>query len=308
MGLIIIILAINLVLGFLFYRQTRQLKHSITQLRRFAKKLDRNEMIDEEQEKQGFPDGELGEISRYIVHIYQQNRQAQEDQARLKRQLTQNISHELKTPVASIQGYIETLIDNPTIDEQQRLQFLQRAHAQSIRLVKLINDISAIHRMDDEAGLQSLHKENVCIADMLNQIIQESSLELDEKGMTFANQLSADVIVRGDYSLLYSIFRNLTDNALTYAGKGADILVRCRTENAYYHFVFSDSGVGLSPEHLPHIFERFYRVDKGRSRKLGGTGLGLAIVKNAVVLHGGQIHATVGENGGLAFHFTLKRQ
>ena len=112
----------------------------------------------------------------------------------------------------------------------------------------------------------------------------------------------------GNSSLLYSIFRNLTDNAIAYAGVGIQITINCfREDEKFYYFSFSDTGVGVSEEHLNRLFERFYRVDKGRSRKLGGTGLGLAIVKNAVLFHGGTIFAKNIPGGGLEFVFTLQK-
>lgn len=302
-----VILTASLIMALIFYLHIIRQQKSITQLRRFAKKADRNETFNLEEETSAFPEGELGEISRHIVRLYQHLKQSQEDQIRLKRQLTQNISHELKTPVSSIQGYIETLINNPQIDEEKRQLFLQRCHAQTERLTNLLNEISILNRMDDEVGNQIINQENVGISRLMNDIAQEVNLQLEEQGMTLANQLSEDIIVKGDPSLLYSIFRNLTDNAIAYAGKGTTITVRATKDDSFYHFTFADNGVGIAPEHLTRIFERFYRIDKGRSRKLGGTGLGLAIVKNAVILHGGNISATCGKNGGLVFFFTLRR-
>ena len=131
--------------------------------------------------------------------------------------------------------------------------------------------------------------------------------------MTFCNQLPERVTVHGNRSLLYSVFRNLTDNAINYAGENTTITLRAELDEddsiaglpQRWRFTFSDNGIGVSPEHLPRLFERFYRVDKGRSRKMGGTGLGLAIVKNAVLLHGGTISVDNNPNGGLCFHFTL---
>lgn len=302
-----VILVASLIMALVFYLHIIRQRKSITQLRRFAKKADRNEPFDLEEEISAFPKGELGEISQHIVRLYLHLKQSKEDQIRLKRQLTQNISHELKTPISSIQGYLETIIENPDIDAEKRQQFLQRCHAQSLRLTSLLNDISALNRMDDEVGLRAISQESVSISNLVNGIIQEVSLQLEEHGMSMGNQLSEDIIVRGDASLLYSIFRNLTDNAIAYAGKDTTITIRATKDEAFYHFTFADNGIGIAPEHLPRIFERFYRIDKGRSRKLGGTGLGLAIVKNAVVLHGGNISAKCAPQGGLVFHFTLKR-
>ena len=113
--------------------------------------------------------------------------------------------------------------------------------------------------------------------------------------------------MKGNRSLLYSIFRNLTDNALAYAGEGTTISLSANEQGNKWHFIFSDNGQGVPPEHLARLFERFYRVDKGRSRKMGGTGLGLAIVKNAVLLHGGTIRVSNLPEGGLKFEFTIKK-
>lgn len=302
-----IILVASLIMALVFYLHIVRQRKSITQLRRFAKKADRNDPFDLDEEISAFPQGELGEISQHIVRLYLHLKQSQEDQSRLKRQLTQNISHELKTPTSSIQGYLETILENPDMPAEKLQQFLQRCHAQSQRLTHLLNDISALNRMDDEVGLHAISQEHVGISGLMNGITQEVALQLEERHMTIANQLSDNIIIRGDASLLYSIFRNLTDNAIAYAGEGTTITISATHDETFYHFTFADNGVGMAPEHLPRIFERFYRIDKGRSRKLGGTGLGLAIVKNAIVLHGGTISARCAENGGLVFHFTLKR-
>ena len=123
--------------------------------------------------------------------------------------------------------------------------------------------------------------------------------------MTFKNCLPQDICIQGNWQLLYSIFRNLTDNAINYAGPGTTIMLSAKQEEKGWHFVFSDNGAGVAPVHLPRLFERFYRIDKSRSRQIGGTGLGLAIVKNAVLLHGGQISVSNNPQGGLRFDFTL---
>ena len=132
---------------------------------------------------------------------------------------------------------------------------------------------------------------------------------MEEKKITARNLLPDNISIQGNSSLLYSIFRNLTDNAIAYAGTNISITVSCfRQDEQFYYFSFADTGIGIGAEHLGRIFERFYRVDKGRSRKLGGTGLGLAIVKNAVLLHGGTIFAKNNPEGGLEFIFSLAKE
>ena len=235
------------------------------------------------------------------------NREQTLRQTMIRRELTQNISHELKTPVASILGYIDTLIANPDISETTRAQFLERSREQAQRLTSLLKDLSTLNQMDYARDV--LEWQPVNITALLNDLKQEMSLTLEQHQMQFSLQLNvmSDIIVVGNSSLLYSIFRNLLDNAINYAGKGSSVIVSATEQADHWLFSFSDNGVGVQQEHLPRLFERFYRVDKGRSRQMGGTGLGLAIVKNAVNIHGGNISVSTSNSGGLCFEFTLCR-
>lgn len=228
----------------------------------------------------------------------------QEEESRMKRQLTQNVSHELKTPVSSIQGYLETILSNPDLSPDKRQFFLERCYSQSTRLTGLLRDISVLNRLDEASEMFDLTEVN--ITKLIAEIQKECSQDMEEKHITSEIILPGDPTVFGNNSLLYSIFRNLYDNAIAYAGENIRITVNCYKEDPkYYYFSFSDNGVGIPEEHINRIFERFYRVDKGRSRKIGGTGLGLSIVKNGVNFHKGQISAkTVRENGVYFFlHF-----
>ncbi|MBQ3243896.1 MAG: two-component sensor histidine kinase [Bacteroidaceae bacterium] len=233
---------------------------------------------------------------------------AAEEQTRIKRQLTQNIAHEFKTPVCGIQGYLETILQNypDNMSEDQMLHFLERCYSQSNRLNTLVQDISQLNEMTGTA--QRINKETVDLSKLVANIVQETGDKLAASEMSVENNLPDNLVINADPSMLYSIFRNLIDNAIAYAGKGTVIKISCfRADEQYYYFTFADNGTGVPDEHLSRIFERFYRVDKGRSRKLGGTGLGLAIVKNAVALHGGTISARNAQGGGLEFVFKLQR-
>lgn len=229
------------------------------------------------------------------------------EQARLKKQLTQNIAHELKTPVSSIQGYLETIVNNPELPREKIDTFLARSYAQSNRLTCLLRDISTLTRMEEAPNMAD--KEALNISLIVQNILNEVALQLEEKQITVRNLLPQKLMIQGNQSMIYSIFRNLTDNAIAYAGTNLQITINCfRQGEKYYYFSFADTGCGVASEHLGRLFERFYRVDKGRSRKLGGTGLGLAIVKNAVILHGGNIFAKDNPEGGLEFIFTLAKE
>ena len=150
-----------------------------------------------------------------------------------------------------------------------------------------------------------LRMERTDISALVADIVSETALAVKQRQMTLHNLLPQDIIVQGDPLLLYSIFRNLVDNAINYAGTGTTVEISATHQSNSWLFTFSDNGIGIPAEHLPRIFERFYRSDKGRSREMGGTGLGLSIVKNAVMLHGGHITVSSPAGGGLVFEFTL---
>lgn len=233
------------------------------------------------------------------------SKEQKERQDKMRRELTQNIAHELKTPVASILGYTDTILDSADISEETKLQFIKRANAQARRLSSLLQDLSTLNKMEYASHL--LQKERVDISTLVADTILESEPALSARQMTVINCLPEDIPVEGNWQLLYSIFRNLIDNAINYAGRNTTIKISAEQLSDKWHFTFSDNGAGVPKEHLSRIFERFYRVDKGRSREMGGTGLGLSIVKNAVLLHGGQITVKNGNEGGLCFDFTLRK-
>jgi len=242
-----------------------------------------------------------------------------EEQARMKRQLSENIAHELKTPVSSINGYLETVMENSQSLPPERLHhFIERCYAQSLRLLHLVDDISTLNRLSAAAERQddgetkpnavATMAEETDLAAIIQNVLQDTAGEMEAQVIKAECQLPPSMPIHGEMSTLYSIFRNLTDNAIAYAGPGTVITIRLLRQNqTFYYFSFADNGVGVEEEHLPRLFDRFYRVDKGRSRKLGGTGLGLAIVKNAVTLYGGSITAKRCQPHGLEFMFSLRR-
>ena len=233
------------------------------------------------------------------------SREQAEKENRMRRELTQNIAHELKTPVASILGYTETIMQSPDIAENVKKQFITRTNEQARRLTTLLHDISTLNRMDYAKDMIPMERVDVSV--LLSDIMEETSFAMESRQMTIKNYLPQNIIIHGSSSLLYSIFRNLTDNSINYAGNGTTIEINATQQSDHWRFTFKDNGIGIPSEHLSRIFERFYRIDKGRSRDMGGTGLGLSIVKNAVLLHGGNIEVSTPETGGLMFEFTLKK-
>lgn len=232
-------------------------------------------------------------------------REQDETRNDMRRQMTQNLSHELKTPVASIMGFTETILDNPQLDERQRHEFVRRTHAQAQRLSHLLQDISTLNRIDYAPS--QLEHAPVDVSQVVGDILFESLPTCRQHLIEVHNELPGILVINGNQELLYSIFRNLMDNALNYAGDGAIVSIGATEGIRHWHFTFSDTGHGVANEHLAHLFERFYRVDKGRSRAMGGTGLGLAIVKNAVFYHRGTVKAMKNQSGGLTIEFSLHK-
>ncbi len=232
--------------------------------------------------------------------------EAEQEKSRLKRQLTNNINHELKTPVASMQVCLETLLSGINLSEDKKMELIERCYANNERLRRLLNDVSLITRLED--GSQLISKEPVVINHIINEIADELGIMPEEERMTLNIDFNEQVVIDGNTSLIGSVFRNLTENAIAYSGGKNIYISLIKNNDAECYIRFEDDGRGVDEEQLPRLFERFYRVDKGRSRQKGGTGLGLAIIKNAVLLHGGKIHASSGEGEGLCFKFTLKKK
>lgn len=229
--------------------------------------------------------------------------EAEQERNRLKRQLTNNINHELKTPVASIQICLETLLSGISLSEEKRQELIERCYANNDRLRRLLNDVSLITRMEDGSAL--IGKERVVINDIIDEVAKELEMLPEDERLLLHTDFGDEVIIEGNQSLIGSIFRNLTENAIAYS-EGRNIYISLLENNEKLCRIrFEDDGKGVEQKHLSHLFERFYRVDKGRSRQKGGTGLGLAIVKHAVQFHGGTITVINRPNGGLRFEFTM---
>ena len=311
-----VMISISLAMSVLAYFATRRLGKNMERLNRFAAKAEKGEVFDE---KEPFPNDELGSISNHIVQLYGQWQQTikdrdlaheaalreEQEKIRIKRQLSNNINHELKTPVASIGVCLETLLSGITLNEEKRQELIERCYSNYERLRRLLNEVSLITRMEDGSAL--IGKENVVINDMLAEIAEELEIMPEDERMLLHTEFNEEVVIEGNLSLIGSIFRNLTENAIAYS-EGKNIFITLLANNESECCIrFEDDGKGVEPEQLSRLFERFYRVDKGRSRQLGGTGLGLSIVKHAVQFHGGTIAASIRPGGGLRFEFSLRK-
>ena len=312
-----ILIAICIAMNIVGYFVTRRLGRNIERLNRFAAKAEKGESFDEAEQ---FSSDELGSISNHIVKLYGQWQQTikdrdlahesalrqEQEKIRIKRQLTNNINHELKTPVASIQVCLETLLSGIDISDEKRQELIERCYTHNERLRKLLGEVSLITRMED--GSQLISREPVDINNIIDDIGDELEIMPEEERFTLHIDFDEQVVVNGNPSLIGSIFRNLTENTLAYSG-GKNIYISLAENNDdYCRILFEDDGCGVDDKQLSRLFERFYRVDKGRSRQMGGTGLGLSIVKHAVQFHGGIITVENRPTGGLRFDFTLNKK
>lgn len=231
----------------------------------------------------------------------------QERNRQLKQEMTSNIAHELKTPVSSILGFLEILLGDKPVEEAKRRYFLQRCMSQAERLSALIRDVSLINKMEEANDLFPL--EAADITNAADTAISELNDKAAEKRIAILNDLPLSLPITGNKSLLYTIFRNLIENSIAYAGENATIGIECHkpADETFFYIHFYDTGIGVESQYLAKLFDRFLRIDEGRSRKNGGSGLGLSIVKHAVLFHGGEIYAKNREQGGLEFFFSISK-
>jgi two-component system phosphate regulon sensor histidine kinase PhoR len=224
----------------------------------------------------------------------------------LKQHLTSNIAHELKTPVTSMKGYLETILNSKDLPAEKQRHFIERAFLQSERLTDLLNDISLLNNIEDAGDLFEFKE--VKVRELIDEVIENRKMRLDEQNIKSIIDVQDDISIVGNDSLLNSVFQNLIENTIKYAGENVKIIIRnYHTDEKNYYFSYVDTGIGIPEEHQARIFERFYRIEEGRSRQTGGTGLGLSIVKNAILLHKGEIKVHNRPEGGIEFLFSLPK-
>jgi signal transduction histidine kinase len=249
----------------------------------------------------------LQDLASSLEQSRQQIIQEQQRNRQLKQEMTSNIAHELKTPVSSIRGYLEILLGDKPVEESKKQFFLERCYSQTLRLSDLINDVSVINKLEESSDL--FPKEEISVAEIADEAVLELEEQCRSHSIVVHNELPRQMIVIGNHSLIYSIFRNLLDNSIAYAGDGIEVGIDCyKKDDEKYYIRFYDTGAGVDSSYLPKLFDRFLRIDEGRSRKSGGTGLGLSIVKHAVLFHGGDIYVRNRDGGGLEFFFSLKKK
>jgi two-component system phosphate regulon sensor histidine kinase PhoR len=222
----------------------------------------------------------------------------------VRRHFVANVSHELRTPITAIRGFIETLREGAVDDPERAARFLQIVSDQAQRLSKIIEDLLALSRIEQESDQEAVSRVRTCLADVLHAAARDCEVQAAERNVAVQIDCPDSLTASVSPHLLEQAVANLLDNAIKYSDEGAGVEVRARTEEGDVLIDVRDRGCGIPPEHLPRIFERFYCVDKARSRKLGGTGLGLAIVKHIARAHAGSL--SVESQPGVGSTFTIR--
>lgn len=262
------------------------------------------------KEKADLNEDVVNEVSRE-VKSWEQNRTDEIAQLKkletFRKEFLGNVSHELKTPIFNIQGYIHTLLDGAMHDEEVNVQYLQRAARSAERLGLIVEDLEAISKL--ESGELILDQRTFDINELVKDVYDSSELKAREKNILLAFKKGSDkpVYVYGDKERIRQVIVNLVVNSIKYGREGGSTTTGFYDMDENVLVEITDTGIGIEASHLPRVFERFYRVDKSRSREAGGTGLGLAIVKHIIEAHKQTINVRSSYGVGTTFTFTLKK-
>jgi two-component system phosphate regulon sensor histidine kinase PhoR len=217
-----------------------------------------------------------------------------------------NVSHELKTPLTSIKGFLETLLEGAIDDKEHSRNFLEIIQGHASRLDALVSDLLDLSYLESEA--KNIAKEKVKLRDLADEVLTGFKAQLKKKAILVKNDLPADLSLSVDRQRIGQVFTNLIDNAIKFNQQSGSIMIYSQELEGKVKIIIEDTGIGIPPKDISRIFERFYRVDKARSRALGGTGLGLSIVKHIVELHAGSVGVESTEGLGSKFWFSLPKR
>ena len=258
------------------------------------------------------PEDALETVNREVVNwaeTKQKEIQSLRDQEIYRKEFLGNVSHELKTPIFNIQGYIHTLLDGGLEDEEINRKFLKRADKSVERMISIVEDLEVIAKL--ESGRMELNLEKVNIVELAKEVMEMEEMKAEKRDMTImlAPKFDKPFYVTADGDRIKQVFTNLMDNSIKYGKSGGPIRLRFYALDQHILCEVADDGPGISEEHVPRLFERFYRVDKARDRNAGGTGLGLSIVKHIIDAHDQTINVRTqtGAESGTTFSFTLAK-
>ena len=250
---------------------------------------------------------ELRQIAASINRLAERASKDIEEMQRLERvrsEFIANVSHELRTPIFSVQGYLETLLDGAMDDPNVSMQFLEKAYQNAMRLNVLLNDLIDISRI--ESGELKFSFRYFDINELIHELVQTMQIRAEQRSVHVDLQLTSSAVVYGDKERLSQVLTNLIDNAIKYNVEGGAVIITTSSTTKGITVSVRDTGIGIPAEHLERIFERFYRVDKDRSRAVGGTGLGLAIVKHILEAHDAEPGISSESGNGTCIEFTLR--
>jgi len=298
----VVVFVLGILSSVLVYLGSKTVCRNIYALRDFSEAISSNQMPTD-VDSLGFSNDELGDVSRKLLMLYREKLHAEYEKIHHERLIGINIRHELNTPISIIKGYLDTILSDPDMSQELKQKFLVRAQQSTDRLVGLIRDVNMVMRLqENKATLDcepiNMHKIAVKLSEDINQGNAAN-------GMRFDFYVPENCVVTGHQALLVNALLNLTYNAAKHSG-GTRIYLRwLGTEKGKEVFSFADNGVGVEEQHIGRLFDMFYRVDTGRSRKSGGSGLGLPLVNRSITAMGGSIKAQNAATGGLEFIIAL---
>jgi|SRR5579859_468808 len=293
--------AAALVAGIVSLLISRQVVAPVHEMQRASQRIAGGD-YDERVSVPGNPtNGELDELGELAVNFNQMAAQLEQVE-NMRRQLIGDVAHELRTPLTAIKGTMEGLIDDVLPGNTETYQQVYR---EADRLQRLVSDLQELSRV--EARAYPLERRPLAIAALMTNLVSRLGRQFEEKGVRLQSELPADLpVVMGDEDRLGQVLLNLVGNALQYTPAGGSVVVSARRKDQDVEIAVADTGIGIAVEHLPHVFDRFYRVDKSRSRAAGGSGIGLTIARHLVEAHGGKLRAeSAGPGRGSTFTFSL---
>jgi two-component system phosphate regulon sensor histidine kinase PhoR len=289
---------VRIFLEFFFYRQIDEIHNNLKQIKDgkfYLKKSAANPLKRINNEISDYVKSKQEEIDRLT------------ELENFRREFIADVSHELKTPIFAAQGFVHTLIDGAIYDKEVRKKFLKKAAKSLDGLDLLVQDLLTISQI--ESGDIKMHYENFDMVALCREVLDqlETRAEKNEIDLNMPKKYSDPIIVRGDYRRIYQVMMNLVSNAIKYTRKNGKARIKFKEVNGKIRTIVQDSGRGIPKEHISRIFERFYRVEKSRSREKGGTGLGLSIVKHILEGHDSEIFVESKFKVGSKFYFELKK-
>ncbi len=263
----------------------------------------------EKQDQQHEDFQQAGDLEAALKTLFESRKEEMEHHKKLegyRRDYIGNVAHELKTPIFSIQGYLENVVDDPDIDAETMRLFLDKAVKNTQRLVQIVSDLDTITKY--ESGFLRLEPEEFNIKELADEVLESLEIQAKEKKITLYEYAgSGEFLVLADKFRIRQVLTNLVFNSIRYGKEGGYTKIRLSDTGGKVIVEVADNGIGIAKEALPRVFERFFRADKSRSRESGGSGLGLSICKHIVDAHGEQIEVMSTEGAGSVFSFAIKK-